>query len=100
MPPRNRNRIQNRADFGRTVDELASSGALERAREIVLLGSFKDSWEEFAELLDLMKRQMHFGREQVLLQAICTAFFLLGQGKLDKDMEWLDYQEEHKKEAS
>lgn len=100
MPSQNSNRVKTREDFRRVVDQLERSGAIERVREIILLGEHKTSWEQAAALLDLMKRQMHFGREQILLQAICLAFFLLGQGKLDKDALFRDFVEKHEEEAS
>lgn len=100
MPSRNTNRVETREDFRRIVDQLERSGAIERVREIILFGNHKTSWEQAAALLDEMKQQMHFGREQVLLQATCLAFFLLGQGKLDKDALFRDFLERHKEEAS
>lgn len=100
MPSRNSNRVKTREDFRRVVDELTKSGVIEKVREIILFGEHKTSWEQAAALLDEMRRQMHFGREQILLQAICLAFFLLGQGKLDKDMCFLDYEDKREEEAS
>jgi len=98
--PKNTNRVQTRENFRKVVDALERSGAIRRVRQIILFGDHKTPWEQAAVLLDEMKRQMHFGREQVLLQAICLSFFLLGQGKLDKEAEFRDFLEQIKEEAN